>query len=190
MNARNSFQTIFSELKQIMLDLYSSRRQNDKYYLLSITKYMKLRFLPFRRHPFQNGEIRNLRQVSWEFYLAKGIFMILIQEESLWRGNLQRILYLLTSSYIESRLIMYVTCEKPWKDFSLYLEFLRSKMEGFFCGFIFPSQHFRCVARECYLLIQDKFFFRTYKLQPFIEDVWWWWWPCLRKHSFSSSKWG
>ena len=65
---------------------------------------------------------------------------------------------------------MYVTCEKPWKDFSLYLEFLRSKMEVF-CGFIFPSQHFRCVARECYLLIQDKFFFRTYKLQPFIEDV-------------------
>ena len=64
MNARNSFQTIFSELKQIMLDLYSSRLQNDKYYLLSITKYMKLRFLPFRRHPFQNGEIRNLRQVS------------------------------------------------------------------------------------------------------------------------------
>ena len=90
MNARNSFQTIFSELKQIMLDLYSSRRQNDKYYLLSITKYMKLRFLPFRRHPFQNGEIRNLRQVSWEFYLAKGIFMILILEESVWRANLQK----------------------------------------------------------------------------------------------------
>ena len=90
MNARNSFQTIFSELKQIMLDLYSSRLQNDKYYLLSITKYMKLRFLPFRRHPFQNGEIRNLRQVSWEFYLAKGIFMILIQEESMWGANLQK----------------------------------------------------------------------------------------------------
>ena len=58
--------------------------------------------------------------------------MILIQEESLCRANLQRILYLLTSSYIESRLIMYVTCEKPWKDFSLYMEFLRSKMEVFF----------------------------------------------------------
>ena len=80
----------FSELKQIMLDLYSSRQQNDKYYLLSITKYMKLRFLPFQRHPFQNGEIRNLRQVSWEFYLAKGIFMILIQEKSVWRANLQK----------------------------------------------------------------------------------------------------
>ena len=90
MNARNSFQTILLKLKQIMLDLYSSRQQNDNYYLLSITKYMKLRFLPYRHHPFQNGEIHNLRQVSWEFYLAMGIFMILIQEESVWRADLQK----------------------------------------------------------------------------------------------------